>query len=284
MSRTAILIGFYYKGCEEIYHMPAILLDLYRVYRHVKRIGITDIIFICDTTEIESYNQHILRLIIEGTIGEDFLHFNEIMSKQHTLIIPKTVEDVFSVVHSINSNVRKIFLYYGGHAISGDAIISIPDILLYEDLPRIMINVLITRLLKKLDTRTHAQAFIILDCCNSNGLNLAFSMEHNQISHNYDCGKYNADIVCLSPTNMDEYAIMKQEGSDFTISLFDNLKNSLTIRELWISLVDDDSTINIRSTHPRYLNKNVPIWAWVRYNTHLSIYYDPIEHSIIIIN
>lgn len=291
MKKIAIIIAFYYKGCEEIYHMSAIMLDVYRAYRHAKLIGVDEILFICDNTEIQSYNHNILRLIINGEIGDDFLQFDKEITQKYKVIKPKECSDMIDALQNIGREANRIFFYYSGHAISGNAIIPPYNNSPYNACQRIMINRLIIASLKF--AKPSVQTAVILDCCNSTGLNLAFNIIYNSkyiISYNYGAEYYKGVILCISSTMNDEYAYMIQDGSKFSMYIFNILpevnKISLLYKELYKELYQDlekHISLNITCTHSRYLSDMVPIWAWLRTKTSLSTYYNPITHTINIV-
>ena len=301
MTKVAILIGFYYKVCEKEHQMPSIMLDLYRAYKYAKHIECDKILVVTDYIDMLEYNHDkIFRMIIRGDIEEDFLLFQD-MLKNSKLILPDSADELLNAIKDMSNESRMIFFYYSGHSILGNIVIpppynSVDKSIKYINCSRIMLNSILYNITSNITPRSNKiQTFLILDCCSSTDCNLAFSLksitgdsnikgDSNIITHNIDAQYYGSnDIVSISPTDLYDYTYttISTEGSSFSIILFKLLYNSKikTLPDVYNN-ININTSINIKSSHPRWINNNILIWSWMRSSCKLCIYYDCIRHTI----
>lgn len=276
--KTAIIIGFHYKYAKKEYQMPNILIDVYRAYKHAINIECDNIIVITDHINIQEYqNENIYRLIINGDLDKNFISFDTLIS--NNLLISTNINAILEYIKENTLKSRLIYIYYSGHSILGNAIIPANDkTISYKDYDRFMFSSIIS-----IFPKTVNQIFFILDCCSSTGLNLGFIILNNIITYNPDIQYYDRyDIICISSTDIYKESIISHRGSIFTEIFFKEFKECKTLHDIYDKMSTYDIHISIRANIPRWLNKNIPIWAWIRSPHKLYTYYNPIKHTIVL--
>lgn len=226
----ALLIGFEYYQSENktVKSLPGIPVDLYQAYNHALKITKNITVF---TDVSEDHKTDILKqAILNNYVDSNLLSFIEDIKErsQYFSFISKTennyasnnFEEVF--IKSIK-DCNKLFLYYSGHAKNGNIIL--PD----------KTHVPLTHLrdLMNKHCSSEAEIVVILDCCQSNGMELPYSFHKNVYSSDltplniFKLNSYNFTskrIICLSATQINQDSNATRSGSLFTRKIFDNLK------------------------------------------------------------
>jgi hypothetical protein len=249
----ALLIGFEYLENKTIKSLPGIPVDLYQAYNHALKITKSITVF---TDVSEDHKTDILKqAILNNYADSNLLSFIEdIKERSHNLFKSKkegnytsnNFEEIF--IKSIK-DCNKLFLYYSGHAKNGNIIL--PD----------KTHVPLTHLrdLMNKHCSNEAEIVVILDCCQSNGMELPYSFHKNVYSSDltplniFKLNSYNFTdkrIICLSATQIDQDSNATRSGSLFTRKIFDLIKS-----EKQISIKKIDAIIT--TSYPEQ-----SIWSW----------------------
>lgn len=303
---SCVLIGFNYSSRfndKLRTFLRGIIVDLYICYKYVKDlIDITKITIITDVTINYSISD-LKNLIIDSSIDQGILNFvNEIISNK-VLHLYTNKEDLMEIIKSKFSNKKNILFYYTGHSHDSEILLpSLNDYFCYEyqDNNELSINLSEIRELLCDHTDQRSEIFMILDCCNSNGLSLPYKLADGVYRLNYDTlrqplqlrfnlsgrGRGDSDmseplsklkfplqkIICFSSSSIDESSIILNSGSIFTYTLFKNIKSHRNITEL-ISLISTEclkkfeQNANVCSSYP---NLKL-IWRWLTINDGIKI-------------
>ncbi len=128
--------------------------------------------------------------------------------------------------------------------------------------------------------------FIVMDCCNSNGLDLPFQMKDGiyRLTPNDVHTFVSQEIICISSTMLDEHSIASRDGSIFTRSLFFNLRQHHVSLHNLISIVGVEcssrfsQTTTIHSSHPNLKY----FWPWIYGLNRILITINHFNNTIIV--
>jgi hypothetical protein len=128
--------------------------------------------------------------------------------------------------------------------------------------------------------------FIVMDCCNSNGLDLPFQMKDAiyRLTPNDIHTFVSQEIICISSTMLDEHSIASRDGSIFTRSLFFNLRQQHVSLHDLISIVGMECSSRFSQTttiHSSYPNLKY-IWSWVYGPNRILVSINNFNNTIII--
>lgn len=255
MKYGVLLIGFEYINSNTWKFLPGIPIDLYQVYKYVSNITKNILVY---TDMTKDYNTSILqKAILDGYVNSGLLSFIEDIKDSNQYILYKSelsnkyiINNFDKVIKKFIKNVDRLVIYYTGHGKSGDIIL--PD--------NTHVSLSYIKSLIKSD-----QTIVILDCCESNGMNLPYYYNNNFFKLNNNNFISN-EIICISSTNSDENSSATNTGSLFTRNLFQYLSNNSSFSVK--SLVN----INIYTSYP-----NIKlIWNWFTKKKHnnLDIVFD----------
>jgi hypothetical protein len=273
----AILIGFSYDKSSE--QLPGILIDLYLAYNYcINTLKCQNISVITDINKDQS-TKLLLTATLQGIVDSNILNFIESLKSKNQYY---NFENKTFIKHLVNIcyNKQRLFIYYTGHfkdnkfilpkVIDGEyTLINSENYLTIDQFRSILLKTAIT-----------AEIFIILDCCNCNGLNLPYRLQlHDDLNSIYRLTSYKPlffckqKIICLSSSKENESSLASKTGSVFTSILFSNIgniKRSLTI--LLKSLYKEyfhkyNQTPTIDSNYPDIYH----LWSWI-FNEHDHYY------------
>ena len=286
---TAILIGFEYKN--DI--LPGTLIDLYHCYKWCKS-------FNCDIfvmTDIKEVNIELLYNAIDNKLcNKDLLKFYE---KINPIIIYDNLIDEILKIMEKNIVDEKLIIYYTGHGV------------LYDNLVMPNEQLISMKRLKSIileNLPISVEIFIILDCCNPDGMGLPFKLKNNTFClSSTDMKSINFiehKILLITSSANHQKSIATQLGSLFTRYLFKilidmNKYDKSYIEEMIIPLsinrnlqrLTSNLSCNIRKLHTGY-QQNVSIyssyiidpvlWTWIGNYNNYNITSDYTLNNIII--
>jgi hypothetical protein len=271
MRYGVLLIGFEYVLSDRWKTLPGISTDLYQVYSYVKNITKNIMLF----TDIDQdYNTSILqRAILDGYVDSGLLSFIEDIKdrKQHTLY-SSTVKNSYTVnnfdqtVTNFVAGLDRLIIYYTGHGKNGDIIL--PD--------NTHVSLIYLKELMCENVNQDCQIILILDCCESNGLNLPYQyiMCENTMKKDINwCWKlYSHDftekeILCISSSRLHEDSTATKTGSLFTKILFGYLSYIYNKYILLADLSNNIKGIYIYGSYPEIKM----VWGWFTKSIHNNI-------------
>lgn len=134
--------------------------------------------------------------------------------------------------------------------------------------------------------KSKCKLFIVMDCCNSNGLDLPFQMKDAiyRLTSNDIHTFVSQEIICISSTMLDEHSIASRDGSIFTRSLFYNLRQQHVSLHNLILIVGMQCSSRFSQTttiHSSYPNLKY-IWSWVYGPNRILVSIDNFNNTIII--
>ena len=285
-----IIIGFSYSSKYEDKTRPfldGIIIDLYLCYRYVKELtDKSNIIVITDqTTNVNSTNKNI---IFDETDNINVLKFIDELHNNKILHLYTSKSELLSLLNKKLNGSKNIFFYYTGHSYSGNILLpKMNDMICYNYLKEedTILNFLELRNIICSNSNVNAEIFIILDCCNSNGLELPYKLSDGVYRLNFkkEGGYPLQKIVCFSSTYIDENSIILKNGSIFTKLLFDNIKIYRKIQDLLKIIVleclkDFDQNANVYSSYPNIKM----IWRWLVKNDDIKVEIDHINNFFIL--
>lgn len=249
MKTVALIIGFEYIKSEDWKSLPGIPVDMYQAYTYSQNITKNITVF---TDVDKDYRTSVLRqAIIDGYVDSNLLSFIEdTQDKNHHVLyqsqkvnnyITNNFED--TIIDSIRGT-NRLFVYYTGHAKNGHLIL--------PDNTHVPLNHLRNIIISNISS--NSQVVIILDCCQSNGMELPYIYNNNYKLNNFDFLPNR--IICLSSSSIDQHSTATRSGSIFTRELFKILNSNntavLTVRDLFNKI-----TVNIYTT---YLETTLFVW------------------------
>ena len=274
--KVCIILAFHYSHPNDIYfiedkyrkHLPGILIDIYNVYKFVTNMKPDKIVIITDL--INDINLHSVKeSIIMSYVQSDIFEFMETLYNMKLIYNYINKYDTLQLIEKYITNSNKIFFYYTGHVHDGNILFPLynericyiynrDDIFLpLEELRDLLLN-------KTMET---TEIFVVLDCCNSNGLNLAYKLLNNGI---YRLIPYNErifakqKIICISSTNRDETSLASKNGSLFSYYFFKYILAERSLEKLKIKINEEcykkyEQTMCINSTYPDIKM----VWKWL---------------------
>jgi hypothetical protein len=199
MTKAAVIFGFSYArispstsmslildGTRERddldYALPGIVVDLYLAYSHALSIGCDKILLVTDQSEF-SLDRPILNLVRDGKIEAGIAKFCQDITHHECFHRFTNMDNLLSRLKRIGKDITRLFFYYSGHAHHGVAFIPrYRHAASYDLSPQskqsLIQTVNFVDLLQPLvlSTATDCQIFCVMDCCNSNGLDLPYKL------------------------------------------------------------------------------------------------------------
>ena len=261
----AVIIGFYYKEGQSI---PGISIDLYKAYMLFSSMCDRVIVITDMVKPVLPYN--IADQIIQGRVDGDIFAFP---SKQVEYVV---VGDYLELKNALIRLLKddKVILYYSGHGESNGVLMPNGEC--------IDLTVFKSLLLDNISSQT--QLFIMMDCCHTNGLGLAFRLSNGYMRlnpNNKVLNLINKDVVLITSNDLDQKAVSTQNGSLFSEVLFDELRliragkakallTPLTIRinqRMKDAKTGHNQTCNVYASLPA-----LPIlWGWLANQLHPKV-------------
>lgn len=284
--KVAILIGFYYVGCEKTHALPSgTIVDLYLAYMRAIKMGADKILVITDhATEIT--NKVVMNMVLNGDVDHDLIYFIDTIRANNQYHVFHNVAVLLATLRKLVEGCTKLFFYYTGHAGNGVALfpeyrhhatyVSARGYKTHRPIHYINLDFLIVSLTEA--TQLDSQIFVVLDCCGDPGLSLWFEF----------CGGYavlrrhlldrpqcygHRRVVCICSSKRDESVIATMRGSDFSYNLFDLLS-----RHVDVTLEQIRNAGMILVSHPNLKE----IWRWITTKTNVTITYDRIRQLFLI--
>ncbi len=305
-KKKALLIVFMYQECDLIDYneLPGALVDLYLSYQHAKRIGCEDIQIITDL-EDDQKTDLLVRAMIDKIVDHHIIEFIDDMKRAKILNLYTGINRLNELVKKSVSKADQLFVYFSGHALNGDMILPNSKIR-FQKVPHYSEETGLTmlktvkieednihhyslykfrQLICNETTRT-CQHFIVLDCCQSDGMLLSFRFcaKNNifKLSPSPDRKYTKKNILCLSSSSHVENSISTRNGSVFSISLFRNCMSKIhTYPDLCENLEENLSMTQksiIYTSNP----KNTSVWNWMVSKNDIQIEYNHLTNIIIL--
>ena len=132
----------------------------------------------------------------------------------------------------------------------------------------------------------YAEVFLVMDCCNGNGLGLPFHLQDNvyRLTNSEPRIYTTQKVICLSSTMFDENSITSRDGSIFTRSLFKQMKERQQSIQKMLEVVGKECLTKYAQTatvHASYPDLKI-LWNWVYGPTNLSIIIDCQTNTLIV--
>jgi hypothetical protein len=259
--KVCVCMGFQYQtpanidinGVDNSLYLPGIYVDLYQAYCFAKKMKPDKIVVL---TDIEEDSNLVLstKAISEGIIDADILNFIYTLKENGTYAKYEGVSSMISLITEYIYGADELFFYYTGHSENGTIILPINVDLASTELTHVglsrcdSIRIIDLRDLITTSTKRSAQIFIVMDCCNGNGLGLPFRLRPNGVistsskvlrspslmAAEYKWKYQNDDslerkfpgqeIICMSSATENEFSVTTRSGSIFTRSVFKYLE------------------------------------------------------------
>jgi len=295
VEKIAVIIVFsYYKSKRSI---TGTIYDLNRIVNHCVAAEFDQIRILTDFTSemIDSDEFWVQRTL-----------FNEIQNKVHQNHLYENVSSVRMILRDLHPGERR-FIYYSGHCKNN--IIKLPS---YGE---IKINQL-----KIIASRNASSVFFIIDCCQSEGVNLLYKINTDSIISNvllHGVGNTNSysryyqlnnsddenyrdcEIISISSSNTHKNSYSTDQGSIFTymlvklfkeyINIFEQDKSSIITLERFTVDIEEQIRLYYSQKHrpcpsiqiSRLTTNSIPRWMCIKQNI-LSIKCDPIRQVLVI--
>ena len=264
----SLIVGFEYKNNDIWKKLPGISIDLYQAYSYsISQINInTTTIF----TDIKKDHRTSVsqKAIVEGYVGSGILSFIEdIKDANHYKLYESTkrgdynINNFDNIIRESIKGFKRLFVYYTGHAKNGHIVL--PD--------NTLISMIYFRDLIVSNVDPSCQIMIIMDCCESNGMDLPYVYNNNTYKLNSK-NFIKPRVLCISSSKQDEDSTTSKTGSIFTRNIFRFLisvkkgenKNTNTILNM-IGYIDNNtgddnckSTMTIYASYPNIKT----LWLW----------------------
>jgi len=248
MLTSGLIIGFEYTKTKDCKSLPGIPVDLYQAYSYCHNLTKNITVF---TDVNKDYRTEILRrAIIDGYVDSNLLSFIEDTKDKNYHVLYETQKSNKYIINNFEEVIIKsvkdadrLFVYYTGHAKNGHIILPDNTHVSLDHLKDIIVS----------NISKYCEVVIVLDCCQSNGMNLPYSYhgKYQLNTHEFNTSR----IICLSSSRIDQDSTATRSGSLFSRELFDifnNNKTVLTIRELYNKII-----VNICTT---YLETSLFVW------------------------
>lgn len=296
---ACIIIGFNYssKFNDKFRgYLKGIIVDLYTCYTYTKKlVNKENMVIITDIT-INYSAQELKEIVMEDSVDVEIFNFvNDIIENQ-VLHIYSSKKDLIDIIENRLKGKERILFYYTGH--SYDAKILLPILnnhycYIYNSTPDTILDLYELKEIICNNSNLDAEIFMILDCCNSNGLGLPYKLtdevyrlnyypdtlfKSTHFKRHYTLQK----IICFSSTYIDENAIALKCGSIFTITLFKNIKTHRKINNLLTIISTEclkkfEQSANVSSSYP---NLKL-IWRWLIVNDDVKFEIDHLKNFFI---
>ena len=262
MRYGILLIGFEYIQSTRWKKLPGIPADLYQVYKYTKNITKNILLF----TDIDrDYNTSILqRAILDGYVDSGLLSFIEDVKerKQYSQYTSNrkngySINNFDQTISNFINKLDRLTIYYTGHGKGGDIIL--PD---DTHVSLIYLKQLICE-----NVNHDCQIILILDCCESNGLNLPYqyNIDGNWKLHSRDFTSQ--QILCISSSHLEEDSTATKSGSLFTRLLCKYLSNNYNQYILLTDMYNNIDGIYIYGSYPDIKM----LWGWFSKPDHNNI-------------
>jgi hypothetical protein len=269
---AVIIIGFAYDKLnisKDREYLPGIIIDMYHAYKYVESIShIPNILVISDIYKDVGVSE-IKSTITDSIVDMEIFNFIKNLRLRNQLINYTNKHQVITEIKKILVNKKRILFYYTGHSSSGNILLPLGNgeiCYRYDRYVDTIISFIQIRDLISESTSKSAEIFIILDCCNANGLELPYKLVNSVYRLNYKNNKVYPiqKFICFSASNSDENSLASKNGSLFSYTLFKILKEHRNISTLLNLLITEcakkyDQTPNVYGSYPDIKM----IWRWI---------------------
>jgi len=299
----AVIIGFNYSSkFNDKFRttLKSIIVDLYICYNYVKELTTKENILIISDISNNYTAQQLREVIIENFIDNNIYNFIDQIINNKVLELYISKEDLIIKLGNKIKDKEKILFYYTGHSHNAKILLPMVDsqmCYVYDTDDDLMLDLYQLKDIICKNSKVDSEIFMILDCCNSNGLGLPYKLsdgiyrliyypsklgnylkQNNNNLRNYPLQK----IICFSSTYIDENSIISGSGSIFTTSLFKNIKLHRKIQNLLnvISLEclkEFEQSANVSASYPDLKI----IWRWLVKNDNININIDHLKNFFI---
>lgn len=318
--KVAVLIGFSYGEDSNIQiedpdrtPLPGIVVDLYQAYVASIIMDVERMIIITDIIR-DQQTSVLMNAMLDSTVDVDILTFIETIKRDQTYHHFSGKDDFMQCVSDTITGADEIFIYYTGHVSHGYLLFPTEDpgvsfiessnlrtetkepnssVDLHDDIHRFSSSRGNSRL-SLIDFRTliltsadrSAQVFMVMDCCNGNGLGLPFQMREGvyRLTNNEPRIYTTQEVICLSSTMSDENSITSRDGSIFTRSLFKQMKDKVQSITRMLDVVGKECITRYAQTatvHASYPNSKI-LWNWVYGPTSIEIIANYSDNTIVV--
>ncbi len=139
--------------------------------------------------------------------------------------------------------------------------------------PKLLLIELRTLILSSVDK--YAEVFLVMDCCNGNGLGLPFHLRSRiyRLTNSEPRIYTTQKVICLSSTMSDENSVTSRDGSIFTRSLFKQMRDHEQSIHRLLKVVGKECLTKYSQTatvHASYPDLKI-LWNWVYGKVTISI-------------
>jgi len=203
----AILIGFEYTFNS----LTGALVDLYHAFKWCQSFN-CDIHVFTDIELVKDYNN--LRRVIDLKIAEpDILSFYERIPSM-TIVRNRTslLRSLIRILENVSDD--KVIIYYSGHGVKDSMVMPDKTLLSFINFRDTILDIL----------QPYVEIFLILDCCNPNGMRLPYKLNNNcftlstHIPNDIEC--VSQPILLITSSESNEKSIATKSGSIFSRHLF----------------------------------------------------------------
>lgn len=283
--KAALLIGFGYLNQPKGYRLPGIIIDLYRAHQWSLRMNVKRWYILTDhTTNIES--EKVLKLVIKKELEGEAIFFIDRIKKEQIYHNYQDYSHLIAELQALLVDVSHLFVYYSGHFENG--LVVFPkggriDTDGEAPLDRFPLDQVIRYGITR--AKPEIELFVVLDCCQSNGLDLSFRMKTNESRFSFVTpGRTlsTGNCLCFSSGTEEESAKARMDGSPFTYRLFHVIEqlvgenDTVLFERLLIEIVAAgyNRSPMVGIVHP--ITKKLPRWCYTTTTTLIDFH--PIEN------
>jgi len=283
---TSIIIGFEYS----LNPLPGAYIDIYNAFKWGNS-------FNSDTYIISDVDYNINKNNITQAINNNYIDIDIHMLSTYPKIILDNGIDLSANIKTILSYGiidNKLIIYYSGHGINNSMIMPNSSLLSFNTFKNIIFQ----------NISHDVEVFIILDCCNPNGLSLPYKLHDNcfRLITNNHIEFIPNNILLITSSNENEKSLATIYGSVFSKSLF-NLLTLMNINYPITTTINKNSNRNLQrliSTIKNSIRKldtgyhqsvsiytsfiiDPLLWMWIGSNKNYNIITDSTLNTLIII-
>lgn len=277
-------------GISDEKKLPGIIIDLYTAYVLIQNNGSDRTLVITDLEDDPKEN-FFVKPLLNSIVDRNILTFLTDLKKRDQYVKCQNSRQIRNLIDQILQGGDKIFFYFTGHMTDGylgitsepwsqksqgsfgeEAIQSKNTKYEVEQLNNLL-SVEDILILIKTRTNPRAEVVLLFDCCQVKGLNLPFKFKPNFNGRNWGylkLGKsnefYTQEIIALSSAKKDQSSISSNEGSIYSIRIFELLRKYSSLQELHLHLttqplnpVSGFQTPCFFTSYPHLLS----IWNWI---------------------
>jgi hypothetical protein len=274
MSKSAVLIGFYYED-SDWKTLGGVLIDLYLAYKHFTQVGFkTKVITDCDNKVIPS---KVNEAILEGIVDVEILDFLDLLIDLDLIAHVDSKREFEVALRNYLHSEPEVVIYFSGHGSDDMNGLVLPDN-----------DIFAWSLFRRIIIENTSEIAIILDCCYPSDLNLpyVYSVEKNRfvLREGVDYLFTKEKIISIQSSEPQSKSISSNKGSLFTRAFFKHLLPGLEDISLkgMVKFVQQEmkplskQRIACYSSYPQ-----LPIiQSWIRSN--LKIVYQPHRENFLI--